>query len=80
MLPDGVFERADEAARRADLFFVIGISAVVYPAAGLPIAAKRSGARGIEINPELTDVSFIADVMLLGKAGVLLPQFLKDRA
>lgn len=80
MLPDGVFERAEEAATRADLFFVIGTSAVVYPAAGLPIAAKRSGARVIEINPELTDVSFIADVTLLGKAGVLLPQFLKDRA
>jgi NAD-dependent deacetylase len=68
MLPEGVFERAEEAASRSDLFFVIGTSAIVYPAAGLPIAAKRSGARVIEINPEMTDISFIADVTLLGKA------------
>jgi len=79
MLPDGVFERAEEAAARADLFFVIGTSAVVYPAAGLPITAKRRGARVIEVNAEMTDISFIADVTLLGKSGELLPQFLRER-
>ncbi|HXG95416.1 MAG TPA: NAD-dependent deacylase [Blastocatellia bacterium] len=79
LLPDGVFERAEEAAARADLFFVIGTSAVVYPAAGLPIAAKQSGARIIEVNPEMTDISFFADVALVGKAGEILPQFLKER-
>jgi NAD-dependent deacetylase len=75
MLPEGVFERAEEAAKRAELFFVIGTSAVVYPAAGLPLIAKRKGARVIEVNPEMTDISFIADVTLLGKAGDILPQF-----
>jgi len=79
MPPDGVFERAEDAAARADLFFVIGTSAVVYPAAGLPITAKRRGARIIEINPEMTDISFIADVTLLGRAGEVLPQFLNER-
>ena len=78
MLPDGVFERAEEAASQAELFFVIGTSAVVYPAAALPITAKRRGARVIEVNPEMTDVSFVADVTLLGKAGEILPQFLKE--
>jgi NAD-dependent deacetylase len=79
MLPEGVFERAEQAAERADLFFVIGTSAVVYPAAGLPVAAKQAGARVIEVNPELTDISFLADYTLLGKAGEILPQFLKER-
>lgn len=79
LLPDGIFERAEEAAARADLFFVIGTSAVVFPAAGLPITAKRSGARVIEINPETTDVSFVADFTILGKSGEVLPQFLKRR-
>jgi len=78
-LPEGVFERAEEAAARADLFFVIGTSAVVYPAAGLPITAKRRGARLIEVNAEMTDISVFADVTLLGKAGELLPQFLRSR-
>jgi NAD-dependent deacetylase len=57
-------------------FFVIGTSAVVYPAASLPIAAKQAGARLIEVNPELTDISVFADATILGKAGDILPQFL----
>jgi NAD-dependent protein deacetylase/lipoamidase len=79
ILPEGVFERAESAAARADLFFVIGTSAVVYPAAGLPITAKRRGARMIEVNAEMTEMSFIADATLLGNAGELLPQFLRAR-
>jgi NAD-dependent deacetylase len=77
-LPEGVFEKAEAAAMSCDLFFVIGTSAVVYPAATLPIAAKQAGARVIEINPELTDISVLADVTLLGKAGDLVPLFVKD--
>lgn len=79
LLPAGVFERAEEASARADLFFVIGTSAVVYPAAGLPILAKQAGARVIEVNPERTDISFYVDVTVLGKAGDILPQFIKER-
>jgi NAD-dependent deacetylase len=79
LLPAGVFERAEVAAAQADLFFVVGTSAVVYPAAGLPIMAKQAGARVIEINPEKTDVSFYVDVTILGKAGDILPQFIKER-
>lgn len=79
LLPDGVFERAEAAAAQADLFLVIGTSAVVFPAAGLPITAKRRGARVIEVNPEMTDISFVADFTVLGKAGEVLPQFLKER-
>ncbi|PYP88439.1 MAG: NAD-dependent deacylase [Blastocatellia bacterium AA13] len=80
MLPEGVFERAEEAASRADIFFVIGTSAVVYPAASLPILAKQTGAKIIEVNPEQTDISFLADVTVLGLAGEILPQFISGRA
>ena len=75
LLPDGIFELAEEAAASCDLFFVIGTSAVVYPAAGLPITAKRKRARVIEVNAEMTDISFIADFTILGKAGEVLPKF-----
>lgn len=78
-LPSSVFEKAEEAASRADLFFVIGTSAVVYPAASLPIMAKQIGAKVIEVNAEKTDISFLADVTVLGKSGEILPQFLKER-
>src|ERR1044072_6583048 len=79
MLPESIFERAEEASARADLFFVIGTSAVVYPAASLPVAAKQAGDRVIEVNPERTDISFFADFTVLGKAGEILPQFIKER-
>lgn len=79
LVPEATFERAEEAAARADLFFVIGTSAVVYPAASLPIVAKQSGARVIEINPEMTDISIFSDATLLGKAGDMLPRFIKNR-
>jgi len=79
LLPEGVFERAEQAAAHADLFFVIGTSAVVYPAAGLPIIAKQRGAKLIEVNPEMTDISFMADMTVLGKAGEVLPRFLEER-
>jgi NAD-dependent deacetylase len=78
-LSEELFERAEAASGRADLFFVIGTSAVVYPAASLPIVAKQTGAKVIEINPEQTDISFLVDVTVLGKAGDILPQFIKER-
>lgn len=77
LLPEGVFERAEEAAARSELFFVIGTSAVVYPAASLPFIAKHAGALVIEVNPELTDISDMVDFTILGKAGQILPQFLR---
>ncbi|MGB7923897.1 MAG: NAD-dependent deacylase [Pyrinomonadaceae bacterium] len=75
MLPTGAFERALEKAERCDLFFVIGTSAVVYPAASLPEAAKSAGAYTVEINPELTPLSGLCDEVVNGKAGEILPLF-----
>jgi NAD-dependent SIR2 family protein deacetylase len=39
------------------------------------MTAKRKRARVIEVNPEMTDISFIADFTILGKAGEVLPKF-----
>lgn len=57
----------------ADLFVTVGTSAVVYPAADFPVLAKRRGAPLIEINPEETALSEIADVIIRAPAGVALP-------
>ncbi len=43
-LPAQALEAAFEAARRADVFLVLGTSSVVYPAAGLPRMALEHGA------------------------------------
>ena len=73
MLPAGVFQRAAAAASRAEVCFVVGTSAIVYPAAGLPEVARRAGAFLVEVNPEETPLTDLCDVSLRGRAGELLP-------
>ncbi len=73
LLPAGAFERAVEAAAECDLCFVVGTSALVYPAASLPEIAKAHGAYLCEVNPERTPLSSLCDEVLTGKAGELLP-------
>lgn len=64
---------AQEKAAQADVCIVVGTSALVYPAAELPLIAKQNGAKLIEINPEETHISSQADVSLRGIAGEILP-------
>ena len=73
MLPEGVMEWAGEAAHRAEVFLSIGTSAVVYPAAGLPLLAKEGGAYVAEINIEASAIAGYVDEVVLGKAGEVLP-------
>ncbi len=77
LLPPAAINGAFEASRRAELFFAIGTSAVVHPAASLPLEAKRSGAYLVEINPEPTPLTDFADFALQEKAGATLPQILE---
>jgi NAD-dependent deacetylase len=72
-LPEDQFKGAEIAASECDLFFVVGTSAVVYPAASLIYKAKESGAFIIEINIEKTEISSFADKTLIGKTGTILP-------
>jgi NAD-dependent protein deacetylase/lipoamidase len=72
-LPVGAFEFAVDRAARCELCFVVGTSALVYPAAGLPEIAKAAGAYICEVNPERTPLSDLADEVLTGKAGEVLP-------
>jgi NAD-dependent deacetylase len=73
-LPDGMMNEAGHAAASAQVFLVIGTSAVVYPAAGLISHARRAGAKVIEINTEETAASQWVDCALRGPAGEILPQ------
>ena len=76
MLPEDQWNASVLAAESADIFFSIGTSAVVYPAASLPVIAKRTGAYSVEINLERTEFSHQADEVLLGKSGEILPELL----
>jgi NAD-dependent deacetylase len=73
MLPQEIWEEAVEATRRCDLFFSIGTSAAVYPAASLPDLALESGALVVEVNPEPTPLTGRAQEFLQGPSGELLP-------
>ncbi len=72
-LPADALERAHAAAASAEVFFVAGTSAVVFPAAGLVDVAKDGGAFVVEINPEETDASARCDVSMRAKSGEFLP-------
>ncbi len=63
-LPEDTLEIAIRWAKDCDVFVVVGTSAVVYPAGELPYLAKEYGAKVIEINPEGTPVSSLADVII----------------
>ena len=74
MLPEGVIHEAFRKSEASDIFFSVGTSAIVHPAASLPLSAKRSGAVLVEINPERTPLTDIADYYVAGKSGELLPE------
>jgi NAD-dependent deacetylase len=77
MLPPGVYESAAERASQCEMCFVVGTSALVYPAAHLPEIARHAGAYLVEINPERTPLSDFCDETLQGRAGEVLPEIEK---
>lgn len=72
-LPLDVLERAMAEASRCDLLLAVGTSATVFPAAGLIELAHRGGAAVIEVNPEPTAFSRLADLRVTAPAGEALP-------
>ncbi|TDA65772.1 MAG: NAD-dependent deacylase [Clostridia bacterium] len=72
-LPPEVLAEATRRSRTCDLFMVVGSSLVVYPAASLPVYALQSGAKLVIINLAPTHLDAQADVLLLARAGEVLP-------
>jgi NAD-dependent deacetylase len=78
MLPQDEFSDSEKAAELSDICFVVGTSAVVYPAAYIPITAKQSGSYIVEINLEPTELTQFADYSIFGKSGDVLPGILEE--
>lgn len=72
-LPADAIEAAFAATQECDVFFAIGTSAVVHPAAGLPLLAMERGALTIEVNPDRTSLSPLVDHRFSQPAGELVP-------
>jgi NAD-dependent deacetylase len=78
-MPEAEMARATREAEACDLFIVLGSSLVVYPAAGLPLLAKRAGARLAIINREPTEQDEAADTVLNAEIGPLMSEVLVAR-
>lgn len=72
-MPQPAIQEAFELARNADVVLVVGSSLVVYPAAEVPLTAVRSGARMIVVNAEPTPFDGLAEVVIHGRSGEVLP-------
>jgi NAD-dependent deacetylase len=68
-MPVEEMRRAEMEALRADLLIAIGSSLVVYPAAEIPLIAKRQGADLVILNREPTPLDDYADLVLLREIG-----------
>lgn len=75
LIPHQELIRSQQLSADCDVMLVIGTSATVQPAAGMPFIAKQRGAVIIEINPEPTPLTAqISDLPLMGSAGSIVPQ------
>lgn len=80
MLDPGAQQDAAAEVSGCDAMLVVGTSGLVYPAAGLPAAARRAGAAVITVNPEATELDGLATACLRGKAAEMLPALLAPAA
>jgi NAD-dependent deacetylase len=68
-------DKAFDAVQRCQLMLVVGTSAVVNPAASLPLMARQAGAYLVEINPQPTPLSDLVDESIRGPAAIALPEW-----
>ncbi|RME05282.1 MAG: NAD-dependent deacylase [Planctomycetota bacterium] len=77
MLDPEVLASAQKAALEAELFLVVGTSAVVYPAAGLVELAAQGGAKIAVVNLDVPVSHRFLDFVFEGAAGEILPSLLQ---
>ncbi len=74
LLPQAAYRQAEDACRRAGALLVVGSSLQVTPAAWLPQVARQHGATVIIVNDEPTPLDHVAQFVLRGRAGAILPR------
>ncbi len=77
-LPQDALEKAFQLSEAADIFFSIGTSAQVRPAADLPILALQNGAYLIEVNPTPTGLTNFTHLNIQEKSGKILPRLKEE--
>ncbi len=77
-MPEAEMERAHDAARRCDLMFAVGSSLVVYPAAAIPLLARKNGAKLVILNREPTEADAYANLVVHDEIGPVMTGLLAD--
>ena len=72
-MPHDVMRRAQAAAESCDLLLAVGSSLVVEPAASIPRVARQAGARLVIVNRDPTPLDGLADAVVRGEIGAVLP-------
>jgi NAD-dependent deacetylase len=75
-LPEKALEEAKLAARNCDLFLSLGSSLVVYPAASIPVIAKKNNAKLAIINIDETPLDELADVVINDSTSKILSKII----
>jgi NAD-dependent deacetylase len=68
--------RCQQAALECDLMFAIGTTLAVFPIASVVPVALRAGAKVMILNAEPTEMDDLAEVVLRGRIGEVLPALL----
>lgn len=76
-MPEDAMRRAQQLASECDLFLAVGSSLVVWPAAGIPLLAKRNGARLVIVNREPTEFDEFADLVVRNDIGDAFAPFIR---
>lgn len=71
-----VLSEAFQVAQSSQVCLVVGTSALVHPAASVPLATHQAGGDLIEINPTETPLTSMSRVALRGGSGEVLPELL----
>ena len=76
-IPFEALVESRKESEECDLILVIGTTALIQPAASMPLIAKGAGAKIIEINPEETALTLTADIFIKGGSARALSDILK---
>ena len=76
-LPQIALDMAMLASKNCDMFIVLGSSLVVYPAASMPLIAKRNGAVLVIVNIDPTPLDDRADLVINDSASKVLSKLIK---
>lgn len=76
--PRDALTKAHFYASKSDAIIVAGTSCAVYPAAEIPLIVKRNGGKIIEINRDETEITPLADYVVRGRLGEVMPELVEE--